>query len=794
MIQDKDILQEKIFLHKIQLGSSIRSCILGSKYILTYHPQVHDILQYAEQGAQKYVRQQTGCEGHPSLKSETYLVDLTWDHPEAGNRRKIKDNRPFSGPQLKSTGQGQRTRDLISGIGGKNNKDQNHRLPRIKSSIDEEVKDLNIGLEIGIFSAQGRRPYQEDEYAINPLLNRLVNSGENLPETHLFAVFDGHAGGKCSKTISTEFPEILCRDPAFKSKLPVALRSCFQKSNENFLKIAEKMRLNDGSTGIVCVLRGRRLVIGNVGDSRAILLTGRKPVQLSTDHKPSSPEEMRRIIALGGTVVNCMGVPRVNGILAVARAFGNYGIRHVIKAEPDIFQRDVTAEDDFIVLASDGMWDVLRNKDVCDICYSLKGDGATAQRVAEELVRTALARGSMDNITCMVVAMTGYFARLDTAAVEVDEDPGGEGVKSSTTGGDNVQVPVEREREREHLNALIHSAARDAAFFNKQMMQDRESITGSGPGQGSPKGGGLSKASNGNSNGGASRLFGQSDFQGSGASSRPTNGNGNVSSSLRPMMQSSFSNGGFAAPRTTIGQSLANVGSEGGSGRRPMTVGTALNPSSLYGGGSAGNSNARPARINNTTLKDNSSNNSVIVSQMESSAGDIATPPNKDRDKTVQQSSRSSRANTTGIDASPYSRPISVLGPHLNGQTASSRRGVATAYTNNDGVMLKESSRLGMIQQQQGKERGRSHAHSFDGANANGLSQSLYIGRATAGERGHPHSLNSTTSSSALLRASPSNGGGRGASASTSIVDHSTSSNQPTILFSKSKLAFALNR
>ena len=115
------------------------------------------------------------------------------------------------------------------------------------------------------------------------------------------------------------------------------------------------MRLNDGSTGVVCVLRGRQLLVGNVGDSRIILITGRKAVQLSIDHKPSLPEEMRRIASFGGSVINCMGVPRVNGILAVARAFGNYGIRHVIKADPDIFQRRVSDEDDFLVLASDGL-------------------------------------------------------------------------------------------------------------------------------------------------------------------------------------------------------------------------------------------------------------------------------------------------------------------------------------------------------------------------------------------------------------------------------------------------------
>jgi len=114
------------------------------------------------------------------------------------------------------------------------------------------------------------------------------------------------------------------------------------------------MRLNDGSTANCVVLRGLSLITGNVGDSRAILISGGKAIQLSNDHKPSNPEEQRRIASFGGTVLLCMGVWRVNGILAVSRAFGNYGIRNFIRADPDIFQRELVAEDDFIVMGSDG--------------------------------------------------------------------------------------------------------------------------------------------------------------------------------------------------------------------------------------------------------------------------------------------------------------------------------------------------------------------------------------------------------------------------------------------------------
>ena len=87
----------------------------------------------------------------------------------------------------------------------------------------------------------------------------------------------------------------------------------------DFLKKAERLQMNDGSTAITIFQRGSRIWVANVGDSRAVLATRRSPaaVPLSYDHKPNRPEERRRIAAAGGRVVNCFGVPRVNGVLAV---------------------------------------------------------------------------------------------------------------------------------------------------------------------------------------------------------------------------------------------------------------------------------------------------------------------------------------------------------------------------------------------------------------------------------------------------------------------------------------------
>lgn len=302
------------------------------------------------------------------------------------------------------------------------------KLPSIESLAGTVEKDQHgggfsgAGLLCGVASRQGKRPYQEDEPSVRAFLtpssfsakagtkNGAGASQGNCPETHFFGLFDGHAGGKCSKFLAASIPEVLAEDPGFLSNnLSLALKRSFHTANDNFLRIADRMKYQDGSTGISVVLRNGKLVVANVGDCRAVLLCGGKAVQLSKDQKPTAADEQKRIASLGGQVVYCMGVARVNGVLAVSRAFGNRSLRSVIKPDAEITTRDLTKDDDYVVLGSDGMFDVLRNKDVCEICYARGSQGV--QHLADELVNSALARGSMDNVTCIVVRLSGYTAR-----------------------------------------------------------------------------------------------------------------------------------------------------------------------------------------------------------------------------------------------------------------------------------------------------------------------------------------------------------------------------------------------
>ena len=263
---------------------------------------------------------------------------------------------------------------------------------------------LRVGIELGICSIQGKRPYQEDEFVAKAAMCVDASSGES----HMFGLFDGHAGGRCSKFVSTGIVQTLLEDPQIHSNLPQALKRSFHTINDNFLKLAERMRFQDGSTGITVIIREGKYMIANVGDCRAILVCNGKAIQLSKDQKPTNPDEQKRIYALGGHVVNCMGITRVNGVLAVSRAFGNRTLRDVIRPDAEITQRTMSPGDEFLVMASDGLWDVLSNAFVTETCHRLSGE--SSQRISEELVNQAFIRGSQDNITCHVAKLRNFVA------------------------------------------------------------------------------------------------------------------------------------------------------------------------------------------------------------------------------------------------------------------------------------------------------------------------------------------------------------------------------------------------
>lgn len=232
---------------------------------------------------------------------------------------------------------------------------------------------------------QGRRPAMEDRHVIKEI--RL-----NDRTAILAAVLDGHGGSGSAEAVAA------------------ALRSEFgprQAMNVEALKgwlLDVDLRLrtdghnNDGTTLVAALLRRNDVVFVNVGDSRAVMFgPDGAVIYETTDHKPTHPVETARIKAAGSVVID----KRLNGMLAVSRALGDHAgkPRHPDPADalswlPDILSVP-TVEGAHVVLASDGLWDVVSSEEAAAAVVAGAG--------AFDLVRMAAERGSSDNVTVLLL-------------------------------------------------------------------------------------------------------------------------------------------------------------------------------------------------------------------------------------------------------------------------------------------------------------------------------------------------------------------------------------------------------
>eukprot|EP00271_Cylindrocystis_brebissonii_P022210 TRINITY_DN8443_c0_g1_i1.p1 TRINITY_DN8443_c0_g1~~TRINITY_DN8443_c0_g1_i1.p1 ORF type:complete len:721 (+),score=128.62 TRINITY_DN8443_c0_g1_i1:344-2506(+) len=200
-----------------------------------------------------------------------------------------------------------------------------------------------------------------------------------------------------------------------------------------------------GSTSVVAVVGAKSIIVANAGDSRAVLSRGGKAVPLSIDHKPEREDEMKRVEAAGGRVIFWNGF-RVLGVLAMSRAIGDRYLKPYVISEPELTFTDRTDEDECIIMASDGLWDVVTSEVACEVARRCLADGSAnrtggngigphlgrstsnvadmppmpaisaetggedvgmdgppAAVAANVLAKLALARGSGDNISVVVV-------------------------------------------------------------------------------------------------------------------------------------------------------------------------------------------------------------------------------------------------------------------------------------------------------------------------------------------------------------------------------------------------------
>lgn len=290
-----------------------------------------------------------------------------------------------------------------------------------------------------------------------------------------FAIFDGHAGtfaaDWCGKKLHLILEETIRKNP--NTPIPELLDQTFTVVDQQLEKLPLK---NSGCTAVIAVLRWedrvpnaqsstgsvlfapaavsaiknagdseetgaeavpsqpagehpaetrlrneasrqRVLYTANVGDARIVLCRNGRALRLSYDHKGSDENEGRRVASAGGLILN----NRVNGVLAVTRALGDAYMKDLVTGHPYTTETVIQADqDEFLILACDGLWDVCSDQEAVDLVRQVHDP----QEASKKLVDYALARFSTDNLSCMVVRFDNKALRQrkNEAAMGVDGD------------------------------------------------------------------------------------------------------------------------------------------------------------------------------------------------------------------------------------------------------------------------------------------------------------------------------------------------------------------------------------
>ncbi|KZV58207.1 putative protein phosphatase 2C 6 [Dorcoceras hygrometricum] len=322
--------------------------------------------------------------------------------------------------------------------------------------INKQVCPLNIPPLWGLSSICGRMSEMEDSVIAHPhflnIPSHMFGDGQILgPEnqdsdltSHLFGVFDGHGGSQVADYCREHLHRALAEELSISSEANSQNENGLHNWKEEWTKVFVSClrKLDDevggfpiaasrnpvrppiasdsvGSTAVVAVVCSTHIIVANCGDSRAVLCRGKASMPLSVDHKPNREDECARIEAAGGRVINWEGY-RVSGVLAMSRSIGDRYLRPYVIADPELMFVPRTKEDECLILASDGLWDVMTNQEACDLARRRmllwhKKNGATiskergqgvdpaAQDAADYLTQFALCRGSKDNISVVVV-------------------------------------------------------------------------------------------------------------------------------------------------------------------------------------------------------------------------------------------------------------------------------------------------------------------------------------------------------------------------------------------------------
>ncbi|KAG8936301.1 Protein phosphatase 2C 2 [Tulasnella sp. 419] len=264
----------------------------------------------------------------------------------------------------------------------------------------------------GVSEMQGWRIGMEDAHST------VLHIGDD-DNNAFFAVYDGHGGSSAAKYAGENLYKRLASDQSYKDKdYTPALKHAFLGVDDDLRADSNFFRDPSGCTAVAALVTSdKRILVANAGDSRSVLSVKGEAKPLSFDHKPQNESESSRIKAAGGFVE----FGRVNGNLALSRAIGDFEFKQntslgpekqIVTSDPEITEHQISDEDEFLVLACDGIWDCLTSQQVMDVVRLLVSQKKPLKEICEVIMDKCLAPDSdinnglgCDNMTVIVVAL-----------------------------------------------------------------------------------------------------------------------------------------------------------------------------------------------------------------------------------------------------------------------------------------------------------------------------------------------------------------------------------------------------
>eukprot|EP00271_Cylindrocystis_brebissonii_P001775 TRINITY_DN1204_c0_g2_i1.p1 TRINITY_DN1204_c0_g2~~TRINITY_DN1204_c0_g2_i1.p1 ORF type:complete len:794 (-),score=119.34 TRINITY_DN1204_c0_g2_i1:3492-5873(-) len=239
--------------------------------------------------------------------------------------------------------------------------------PPLEITEDVLSESCQEGPFFAVICKKGKRGHLEDTCEWIPEVN-----GD--PAQAYFGVYDGHGGRKAVRyaldNLSGHVIKCMVEADESEEEQIQAIEAAYRVTDEGFCALEAK----SGASCVSSIVRHGKLYVANAGDCRAVLCRGGLAEQLSYDHRASDPSEKKRVESHeNGIIAGAKGRERIHNRLAVSRGIGDYDLKTLVISTPHIRVLPITSDCEFVIMASDGLWDTFKNDEAVAIARKIIG-------------------------------------------------------------------------------------------------------------------------------------------------------------------------------------------------------------------------------------------------------------------------------------------------------------------------------------------------------------------------------------------------------------------------------------